>query len=145
MADFLCHRVWLCGSSISPSLFILENFRKLSITFENYRLSNPYNWKKDYVFEAKRLDVWARRTGRLGQNVVTFEPKIRVFWPEISVPFCGEGGGVIKNACVRICVSLRVRACATPRHTSASEGGSTVMSQKKPLLIIKYLRYGCKG
>ena len=86
--------------------------------------------EKDLTFRAKGLDVWALRTGRLGQNVVTFEPKIRVFWPEISVPFCGEEGLVIKNACVRICPSLRVRACATPRHTSASEGGSTVMSQK---------------
>ena len=96
--------------------------------------------EKDYGFEAEGLDVWALRTGRLVQNVVTFEPKIRVFWPEISVPFCGEEGLVIKNACVRICVSLRVRACATPRQASASEGVSTVMSQKKPLLIIKHLQ-----
>ena len=60
---------------------VIENYRKLS-TLKPFQLE-----KKDYVFEAKRLDVWARRTGRLGQNVVTFEPKIRVFWPEISVPF----------------------------------------------------------
>ena len=86
--------------------------------------------EKDYVFWAEGLDVLALRTGRLGQNVVTFEPKIRVFWPEISVPFCGEEGLVIKNACVRICPSLRVRACATPRQASASEGGSTVKAQK---------------
>ena len=96
--------------------------------------------EKDYVFGAEGLDVLALTTGRLGQNVVTFEPKIRVFWPEISVPFCGEEGLVIKNACVRICPSLRVRACATPRQASASEGVSTVMSQKKPLLIIKHLQ-----
>ena len=71
--------------------------------------------EKDLTFRAEGPDFWALRTGRLGQNVVTFEPKIRVFWPEISVPFCGEGGGVIKKC---VCAYIPDPTRARLRYTS---------------------------
>ena len=48
--------------------------------------------EKDYVFEPKPLVVQGKTIGRSGQNYWSCEPKIIVFWPEISVPFCGEEG-----------------------------------------------------